>query len=106
MIGFINTSVTLSLLITLKYSAIADLHTFQFSVAHALGFPVVTSRLLATVLNTETKHLKNHYEVFLLFHLQALWNFGTKNSSGLTPHSVRQKNVSNLDKIHFPLPVR
>jgi hypothetical protein len=53
-IGFISTSVTHSLLITLKYSAIADLHIFQFTATHALGFPVFTSRLLATDLNSET----------------------------------------------------
>jgi hypothetical protein len=34
-------------------SAIADLHTFQFTAAHALGFSVFTSRLLATDLSTE-----------------------------------------------------
>jgi hypothetical protein len=41
MIWFISTSVTHSLLITLKYrqcSAFADLHTFQFTDAHTLGF--------------------------------------------------------------------
>jgi hypothetical protein len=51
MIGFISTLVTHSLLITFKYRqyrAIADLHTFLFTVAHALGFFVSTSRLLAT----------------------------------------------------------
>jgi hypothetical protein len=45
-----------SLLITFKYrqySAIADLHTFQLTVAQALGFSVFTSRILATDLNTE-----------------------------------------------------
>jgi hypothetical protein len=31
-----------------QYSALADLHTFQFTVAHALGFSVSISRLLAT----------------------------------------------------------
>jgi hypothetical protein len=31
-----------------QYSAIAVLHTFQLSVTHALGFPVLTSRILAT----------------------------------------------------------
>jgi hypothetical protein len=72
------------LLITLKYSALAGLHTFQFTVAHALGFQVFTSRLLATDLNTENS-TSNHYEVFLLFRLQSLWNLGIKNSSGLTP---------------------
>jgi hypothetical protein len=73
MIGFLSTLVTLSLLITLKYrqySAIADLHTFQFTTAHALGFSVSTSRLLATDLNTETI-TSNQYEVFL-FRLQSL----------------------------------
>jgi hypothetical protein len=70
--------------ITLKYSAIADLHNFQFTVAHALGLSVFTSRLLAKDLNTETS-TSNHYEVFLLFRLQSLWNLGNKNSSGLIP---------------------
>jgi hypothetical protein len=31
-----------------QYSAIADLHTLQFTVIHALGFSVFTSRILAT----------------------------------------------------------
>jgi hypothetical protein len=31
-----------------QYSPVADLHTFQFTVTHALGFPVFTSRILAT----------------------------------------------------------
>jgi hypothetical protein len=31
-----------------NYSAIADLHNLQFIVAHALGFPVLTSHILAT----------------------------------------------------------
>jgi hypothetical protein len=35
-------------------------------------------------LNTEIS-TSDHYKVFLLFHLQSLWNLGTKNSSGLTP---------------------
>jgi hypothetical protein len=51
MIGFIGTSVTISLNYY-QYSAIADLHTFQFTVTHALGFSVSTSRLLATALNS------------------------------------------------------
>jgi hypothetical protein len=34
----------------MKYSAIADLHTLQLTVAHALGFSVFTSRILATEL--------------------------------------------------------
>jgi hypothetical protein len=72
------------LLITLKYSAIADLHNFHFTVAHALGFFVYTSRFLATDVNIETR-TPNRYEVFLLFRFQSLRNLGTKNSSALTP---------------------
>jgi hypothetical protein len=33
-----------------RYSAIADLHTLQFTVTHALGFSVYTSRILVTEL--------------------------------------------------------
>jgi hypothetical protein len=46
MIEFIITSVTSSLNHT-YYSAIADLHNLEFTVAHALGFSVSNSRLLA-----------------------------------------------------------
>jgi hypothetical protein len=58
-------------------SAIADSHNLQFTVAHALGFSVSTSRLLATDLNTETS-ASNHYEVFLPLRLQSPWNVGTQ----------------------------
>jgi hypothetical protein len=37
-----------------QYGAIADLHHLQYTVAHALGFFLFTSRLLAMDLNTET----------------------------------------------------
>jgi hypothetical protein len=47
MIGFIGILVTISPNYN-QYSAIVDLHTFQFTVAHALEFSVSTSRLLAT----------------------------------------------------------
>jgi hypothetical protein len=47
MIGFIDTLYTV-LGTTGNYSAIADLHTLQFTVAHTLGFSVFTSRNLAT----------------------------------------------------------
>jgi hypothetical protein len=60
------------LVITLTYSAITIPHTLQSTVAHALGFSVSTSGLLATGLNTET-NTSNHYEVFLSL-LQSPWN--------------------------------
>jgi hypothetical protein len=51
------------LLFTLKYSAIADLHNFQFTIAQTLGLSVFNSRLLAMDLNTETV-TSTHSEVF------------------------------------------
>jgi hypothetical protein len=47
-------------------SAIPDLHISQFTVAHALGFPALTSRLLATDLNTETLTASLHYTLPVL----------------------------------------
>jgi hypothetical protein len=47
MIGFIGTLFT-QLGTKGKYSAIADLHTLQFTVTNALGFSVFASRILAT----------------------------------------------------------
>jgi hypothetical protein len=37
-----------------NYSATGDFHTFQFTVAHALGFSVSASRTWATGLDTGT----------------------------------------------------
>jgi hypothetical protein len=45
---------TLSLNYTYYTGNTADLHTFQFTVVHALGFSVSTSRLLVTDRSTET----------------------------------------------------
>jgi hypothetical protein len=61
MFGYIGTSVTISPNCN-QYSAIAELHTFQFIVGHALGFPVSTSRFMPTDLNTETS-TSYHYEM-------------------------------------------
>jgi hypothetical protein len=71
-----SNSVTISLNY-IQYSAIALLHTFQFTVAHTLGSSVFTSRLLATDLNTET-YTSNHYDVYLSFLVQSPWNLGTQ----------------------------
>jgi hypothetical protein len=43
-----------------QYSAIAILHTFQFTVTHALEFSVFTSRVLATDLEQSHCHFKSH----------------------------------------------
>jgi hypothetical protein len=47
-----------------QYSFIADLHTLQFIVTHALGFSVFTSRILATDCITVSLSLKITHEVF------------------------------------------
>jgi hypothetical protein len=47
MIGFIDSLYT-ALGTTDSYSAIADLHTLQFTVTQALGFSVFISRIPAT----------------------------------------------------------
>jgi hypothetical protein len=59
MIEFIYTSITISLNYN-TYSTAADLHTLQFTVAHALEFSIFISRFLAMNLNTETS-TTNHY---------------------------------------------
>jgi hypothetical protein len=43
-----------------QYSAIAGLHTLKFTVAHALGFSVSISRILATDFHTGI-FISNHY---------------------------------------------
>jgi hypothetical protein len=90
MIGFIGASFTVSLNYN-QYRAVADLHNLQFTVAHALGFSVSTSRLLATNLNTETS-ISNHYEVFLPFLVQSPWNLGTQLKTLLDSSSSEFKN--------------
>jgi hypothetical protein len=42
-----------------QYSAIAILHNFQLTVAHALGFSVLTSRILKTDLSQSHCHFKS-----------------------------------------------
>jgi hypothetical protein len=76
MIGFIGSSVTSSLNHTQLQCYHCSTH-FQFTIAHALGFSIFTSSLLAMDLNTENS-TSNCYEVFLLFHLQSPWNLGTQ----------------------------
>jgi hypothetical protein len=62
-IGFIDTLYT-PFGTTDNYSAIADLRTLQFTVTHALGFSVFTSRILATDFITVSLSLKITHEVF------------------------------------------
>jgi hypothetical protein len=59
MVGFIAPYSFTPLGTTGNYSAIADLHTLQFTVTHALGFSVFTS-ILATDLYQSYCHFKSH----------------------------------------------
>jgi hypothetical protein len=85
MFGFIGTSVTISLNYNYQ-SSIADLHNLQFTVAHALGVSVSTSRLLATDLNTEII-ASNHYEVSLPFLVPSSWILGSQLTTLSITHS-------------------
>jgi hypothetical protein len=48
----------------MKYSAIADLHTLQFTVTNTPGFSVFTSRILATDFMTVSVSHKITHEIF------------------------------------------
>jgi hypothetical protein len=102
------TSVTLALLITLKYqqySAIVHLHQLQFTVANALGFPLFsTSRLRATAFNTTynsfTLQLLHTLKVFysqkhsLQFTIQFLENVTGTVTQLATPGTGLSSTVS------------
>jgi hypothetical protein len=60
MIGFINTLYIHAVRDYMQFSAIAILHTFQVTVAYALGFSVFTSHILATDLSQYHCHFNSH----------------------------------------------
>jgi hypothetical protein len=49
-----------------QHSAIGILHTFQFTVTHAVGFSVFTSRILATDLLQSHCNFKSHFTAWFL----------------------------------------
>jgi hypothetical protein len=86
-IGFIDTLYT-QIGTTGNYSAIADLHTLQFTVTHALGFSIFISRILATDLQPSHCKFKSHMKSSLhsLIHfLPLLLNHRRLPSSELDP---------------------
>jgi hypothetical protein len=60
MIRFIAPYTFTQLWTTENYSAVAILHTFQFTAPHALGFSVFTSRILATDFSQSHCNFKSH----------------------------------------------
>jgi hypothetical protein len=83
-----------------QYSAIAIRHTFQFAVAHALGFSVFTSLILATGLLHYHCHFNSHMRSFWHSLIHFLPLFST-HISFLAPKLIScQAGFSKLD---FPL---
>jgi hypothetical protein len=64
MIGFIALYTFTQLGTTRNYGAVADLHTLRFTVTHALGYSVFTSRILATDFITVSLSLRITHEGF------------------------------------------
>jgi hypothetical protein len=73
------------------YSAIADLHTLQFTVAHALGFSVLTNRVLAT--NSQMKSSLYRLIPFLTFLLNYLLLPSPELDPILENYSLKQVKV-------------
>jgi hypothetical protein len=60
MIGFIAPYTFTQFGTTDNYRAVAILHTLEFTVGHAFGFSVFTSRVLATELKQSYCHFISH----------------------------------------------
>jgi hypothetical protein len=90
MIGFIDTSYV-PLLSRGYYSVIVNFRTLQFTIIHTLGFPVFTSRILATDLNAIVI-LVSHMKSSCLF-----WKLFTSEDS--TQFTSWQAGVSKLNSI-------
>jgi hypothetical protein len=84
-----------------RYSAIADLQTSQFTVPHALGFSVFTSRILATDLQQSHRHFKSHMKSSLHSLIPFLHYSAAANSQDSTQFNCklisRQSGVSKLN---------
>jgi hypothetical protein len=88
MIGFIVTLYIHTVRDCRQYSTIAILHTLQFTVTHALGLSVFTSRILATGLSQSHCNFKSHVKSSghsLIPFLTFLFNHFRLLSSELNP---------------------
>jgi hypothetical protein len=87
------------LVITLTYSAIANPHTLQSTIACALGFSVSTSRLLATGLTTVTStHCTNSPEDFICSHTI---NCAEQHYTALTHYSLHHESYPRFAAVHL-----
>jgi hypothetical protein len=86
-----------------QYSAISILHTFQFTVTHALGFSVFTSRLLATGLSQSHCHFKSHVKSSchsLIFFLPLFYSCQFRILDSIQFLCYRQAGVPKLYSSH------
>jgi hypothetical protein len=67
-----------------QYSAIAILHTLQFTVAHALGFSVFTSRILATDFSQTNCNFRSQMKSFFTVKFLSCHYSATANSEDST----------------------
>jgi hypothetical protein len=87
-----------------QYSAVANLHTFQFTVTHALGFSVFTSRILATDLSqsqfqiTHEAFFSQPNSLYCPYSATANSEDSTPNNSSAPKLISRQAGVSKLDR--------
>jgi hypothetical protein len=94
MIAFLNTIYIHTTRNYRQYSTIAIPRTFQFTVAHALGFSIFTSRILATDLSQSHCHFKSHMESSFhsLIHFFPLfcrcWSLPAQSFSGPSPFEL------------------
>jgi hypothetical protein len=79
-----------------QYSAIAILHTLQFTVTHALRFSVFTSRVQATDLKQSHCHFKPHMKTSFPSLISFLPLFSTQFNSSAPQLTSRQACVSKL----------
>jgi hypothetical protein len=79
-----------------QYNAIADLHILQFTVTHAQGFSVFTSRILATDFITASLSLQITYEVFFA---QSTSLLAISSQSSSTADSLN--SISSLSQAHI-----
>jgi hypothetical protein len=94
MIGFISVSYTH----TLNYTQVQAVLRLQSTVAHALGFPVSTSRLLATAFNTQTVRISHSNYYTQVFSSQ-------KHSSQLTLTTLEDWNQNcHFIQVYWELP--
>jgi hypothetical protein len=111
MIGFVDTLYTY-LRTTGNYSAIADLHTLQCTVTHALGFSLFTSRILTTDLSQSHSHFISHMKSsfhglipFLPFFSQSHWTviFRTLTQMNYSSTELSQLLTSTQTTLFVPL---